>query len=425
MNNSKTSPLDSHIDRIRLLAERGVSYTEIAAILAAEFDISTSRDSVRRAVKRHDITVNPTRPPSLTMSSKNEAVVSGGDPAGDEISPDELMRKHGLDPEDWEIKDLIVNKWDAMMGEKHGNASKPMYQLKLFLVRKKPIDTILPARSDGAYIAPSRSAPSRGVRSFLIYGDQQAPFVNYDMFEAILRLCKKHRPTDIIDPGDGRDFPSVSVHKTWPKWKAEAQKCIDSKYVLDREMRQANEDARIVQILGNHDIRMADYVLKNAPEVYGIRPAAAPDEDKMREVLSIRNLGRLDELGIELLTDEKDAYDQTRFMLSHLLGVEHGNRAGKDPAIKAGQRLRFSIAIGHTHGQSVNHTTEYDHLGQPHVRVFAESGTGCLIDRGLGYTPNPNWINGGLWFTTHDDGQFHIELITYKDGRLYFRDDRF
>lgn len=417
MNPSSASPLDPFIDQIIEAASNGSTNAEIAAMLREQHGITTSEASIRRAKKRAGF-VSPERDsygPSFKQSGDTAEVDSGrmeGVP-----NPDELIRGNGLDPDDWEWDDPEVSWW--------GQPDKKSHRLKIKLRRKKPLDVLIPARIDGVYIAPKRVVEDRDVKGILIYGDQQAPFVDWDIFEGMLRLTKEFRPDMIIDPGDGRDFPSVSHHRTWPEWRASAQECIDVKYTLDREMRRANEDAEIIQFLGNHDVRLASYMLEKAPAAYGLTPGCADDEERLQEAYSIRNLGRLDELNIELVSNEKEAYDQARFMVSDQLGVEHGNKTGKDPAIKAQHRRTFGIVMGHTHGQSINHVVDYDHDNTAHVHLAIETGTGAVRDRGIGFANNPNWVGGGVWVSLHKDGGVHAELITMNKGNLHFRDRRF
>lgn len=426
-----SSPLEAYLDDIVEWVERGLTHAQIVQELRLK-GVTTSEGSVRRAKARaarklgRDIRSPRPTPASDTDPSfkieGDEAEINTGRAPYDDIegiipTPDELMALHGLDPEDWVYNTPIVNWW--------GHPGNRFYQLKLKLQRKVLLSVVMPARIDGVYIAPKRVVDRRKVKTILIYGDQQAPFVDWDTFEGMLSLTKEFQPSMIIDPGDGRDFPSVSHHRTWPEWMASAQKCIDTKYLLDREMRKANESAEMVQFLGNHDIRLASYMMEKAPAAYGLTPGCADDEVRMMEAYSIRNLGRLDELGIELVSNEKEAYDQARFMLGDRLGVEHGNKTGKDPALKAQHRRTFGIVMGHTHGQSINHVVDYDHNGEAIVHLAIETGTGAVRDRGIGFSPNPNWVGGGVWISLHEDGMHHAELITSRGGQLYFRDKRY
>ena len=419
---TSSSELQVHRDEILALVEDGVSYTTVANLIT-DRGTPTTRHSVRRFVSKMqeqgatDGRPAPDEAPGMRQTDDQTELTSPK--RARPITVEELCEHFNVNLDDEEIVSKTINAWG------YNDEREPLYQTKVVLKRKKPLNVLLPARPDAPYIAPQRVVDRRKVKTVLMYGDQQCPFIDWDLFDGILKLTREFRPDLIIDPGDGRDFPSVSRHKTYPKWKAAAQECLDSKYLADREMRRANEDARIVQFLGNHDIRLADYEMNQSPEAYGLTPACAPDEERQLAAHSIQNLGRLDELGIELVTDELEAYDQARFMLTDRLGVEHGNKTGKDPALKAQSRKTFGIVMGHTHGQSINHTTVYDHLGQSHVHVAVETGTGALIDRGLGYAPNPNWVAGAAWATIHEDGGYHIDLITKRDGFVQFRDRRY
>jgi hypothetical protein len=54
-----------------------------------------------------------------------------------------------------------------------------------------------------------------------------------------------------------------------------------------------------------------------------------------------------------------------------------------------------------------------------------EAGCMCRIDGGLGYTVNPDWQAGFATAVVWPDGTHQIELATFVDGALRWRDQRY
>lgn len=427
-----TSPLDPHIEEIKELVAQGVGNTGIAEIIGARHNIRTTRDSVRRALIRNNINradILRKGEPNFTMDG-DKATIVGGDPFGPDITPEELMRKHGLNPDDWDVERVIVNKWDGMTGKQRDNEIVPLYQLKVSLVRKKPIHFVFPARTPSDYVAPKTSkfnalrGSSARPKLVAVIGDQQAPYHDVDMHGAVLNFLAAEKPDELVATGDGADFPDISRHRDNPEWHVPAQQSLDTYYMILREYRQANEAMKMVKLPGNHDERIRTELLNRAERLYGIRRAQVPGEPEEQSVLALPYLLRFDELNIEYI-DPKGDYEHAQYHLSEHLAVRHGSRTGANAALKTVDRLTHSIIIGHTHGQSITHRTIYGIDRDPQPITAVETGTTAAIRGGLGYAVDPNWVNGFATVSLWPDGTFHVDLATYKHGYLYWRDKRY
>jgi hypothetical protein len=162
-------------------------------------------------------------------------------------------------------------------------------------------------------------------------------------------------------------------------------------------------------------------------ELYGVRRAALEDQEEEDAVLSVQHLLRLDELGIDFI-DPKGPYDQAQVKLSKYLGVRHGwltKKGAGQSALATLEHLGYSVVVGHTHRQSLVHKTTHDIDGNPTTLMGAEAGCMCIIRDGLGYAVNPDWQNGFATATIWPDGTFKIDLATYFDGVLVWRDQRY
>jgi hypothetical protein len=428
---SNNSPLDAHVDELKALASQGLSMTDIAAQLT-ERGVPTSRDSVRRAFKRHNIERPAllTREPDISIKG-DTAVLIGGDAAGPRLSPDDLIRMRHLDPADWEIKDMIINEWDAMMGEKHGNATKPMYQIKLFLTRKKPIEFVFPGKVPTDYIPPKiivprfRTTPTIKV----ICGDGQVPHNDKGMEDCFLQFLADIMPDELVDIGDQGDNPSVSSYKKNAQWHVPINDCIQATVELNYYRRRAAENMKMVILLGNHEARLVNFTMTQAESLYGIKQGDIPDDPKTGEhVLQWASLTRAKDLGIEVIGNEDDSYEHASYKLvdhPHGALAEHGNKTGKTHSQKMIERRIVSLFYGHTHDQTIDTKTLYDINNDPRTIYSVNIGTQSLIKGGLGYVKNPDWVHGFALLIEWPDGRFHVELVKYEQGVMYWRDKRY
>lgn len=429
MTEKQSSPLDAFRDEVIEMALQGLTNTEIAASLSAR-GIATTRDSIRRAFKRWKF-VRPNSgiaEPAVSLSG-DQATVAGGDPAGEEISPEDLMRKHGLDPDDWEIKNIIVNKWDAMMGEKRGNEKKPMYQLKLYLARKKPIEFVFPGRVPSEYKAPLiRREQGVGPLLKVITGDAQVPHHDKGMEDCLLQFIAEMQPHSLVDVGDQGDNPSVSTHPKNEKWHVPLNDCIQATVELNYHRRRACEEMEMVVLIGNHDERVQRYTQARAEALYGIKQGDIPgDPVTGASVLEWGYLTRADDLGVTVIATGGDSYMHQSFTLvdhEHGALAEHGDKVGKQAAQNTINRRTYSVFYGHTHDQNIQTRTLYDIYGNHRTLYIVNIGTGTKIAGGLGYAKNPDWVNGFATLSDWGDGRFHVDLAKYEDGVLYWRDKR-
>lgn len=433
MTEKQVSPLDPHKDELIEMALQGLSNTAMAAAFTAR-GVSTTKDSIRRAFKRW----NFSRPnanlgePTVSLTG-DTATIQGGDPSGTEITPDQLMRLHGLDPDDWEIKNLIVNKWDAMVGEKLGNAKRPMYQLKLHLVRKRPIEFVFPGRVPSEYTAPVirrkvGSMPLVAPYLKVIVGDNQVPHHDRGMEDCLLQFLAEIKPDELIDIGDQGDNPSVSTHAKNEQWHVPINECIQGTVELNYYRRRAYEQMKMTILLGNHDERVKRYTQARAEALYGIKQGDIPNDPVTgANVLEWAYLTRADDLNITVIANEDDNYFQQSFTIvegEHGAIAEHGSNSGKNVAQKVSERRHYSIFYGHTHDQSIETKTVWDIHGNHRTYYLVNIGSGTKIKGGLGYAKLPDWVNGFATLSDWGDGRFHVDLAKYEDGVLYWRDKR-
>lgn len=414
-----TSPLDQHRTKIEQWVSENWSNSDIAAALA-EFGVPTSDRSIRRALRRWGIERPPgVERPGLKVDGDEAEVTS---PASSGFTtPEDLMKERGLDPKEWEVAGMTVNEWDSPTGD-------ILRQLKLQLRRLKPINLIAPARIDGPTIQPNLTKrSSRESLRIVLVGDQQAPFHELDLHRVFIDFLGWYKPQQGVLMGDTADFSDISRHPRNPERDATVQECVDAAYSVLRDYRMAHPATHWKKLAGNHDERIRRMQVDRIEQVYGVRRALIPGESAETPVLDIEHLLRLDELGIDYIRPNGD-YEHTQINLSTHLAARHGWIARKGSgasALATLEHLGFSVVVGHTHRQSLVHKTRHDISGQLTTLAACETGCMCRIEEGLGYAVAPDWQNGCATAEIWPDGTFKLDLATYVNGTLYYRDQRF
>ena len=172
---------------------------------------------------------------------------------------------------------------------------------------------------------------------------------------------------------------------------------------------------------------MRNKVLDQIRSVFGITRAQTEEADSEAPVLSTPNLLRLDELGVEWI-DPKGGYENAQIKLTSELAARHGyvSKPGSGAsALTTLRHLRYSIIVGHCHRQAIIHDTAHSIDGEPKVLMGCETGTMAEIKGGLGYANNPDWQMGFATAQVYPkDGLFKVDLATYVNGLLMWRDWR-
>lgn len=432
----------SHLDTpkvrefITQLAEQDLPNSQIANRVGEKFGLGTSDRSIRRAKRRWGLAggLRQTQgeKPRVTTIRKGDDEITEivGEPTVGDVSPEELIKAHGLNPDDWDVTNVKINRWTAMTGKKRDNELVEMCQITIQLVRRKPAPPFIQAaRTDGPSYRKSGAAHSgqeNGAKLVVFVGDQQAPFHNEGLHELFCQWLEVNTPEEGILIGDTVDFPDISRHRYNPERTATVQQCVNAGYRVLKDYRESSLDTWWRKMPGNHDERIRNTLIDWATELYGITRAQVEGDEQEPPVLGVEHLLRLDELGIDYV-DPDGQYDQAQINVTKYLAARHGWIAVKgagQSALKTLEHLGYSIAVGHTHRQAIVHQTKHDIDGTPTTLVAVEIGSMCNLD-GLGYSVAPDWQNGFATATIWPDGVFKMDLATFFDGTLAWRDQRY
>jgi hypothetical protein len=209
------------------------------------------------------------------------------------------------------------------------------------------------------------------------------------------------------------------------------QDTIDSAHQLLASYRAASPDTRWIMLDGNHEARLRNTVLEQMGALYGLTTARGTDDttpDQQPDpVLTTPYLLRLRDLDIDFVRTN-GTYEHAQVKLTPNLAARHGwiaRRGSGASALSTIEHLRFSVIIGHTHRQSIIYHTAHDIDGNPRTLLGCEAGTLAKIAGGMGYAIAPDWQQGFATADLHPDGTFKVDLATYTDGVLLYRDQQY
>ena len=332
-----------------------------------------------------------------------------------------LLAKRGLRADDWIVTKARVNEWGGLDGDNR--------QLRVDLAPR--LGLLLPAATEG-WKPPKRVEGSQDTNAGLVVclGDHHAPQHDKRLHEAVCAWLREFKPERGIILGDLLDFDQLSRHRRTPEWTATVQDTINTAYGILRAYIEASPGTRWSMLDGNHEERLRNSILDHLSSVFGVSQAAGDDKEldgPLRPVLSTPFLLRLDELGVEWESPD-GGYENAQIKLTSELAARHGwvvKKGSGASALTSIDRLRYSVIIGHTHRQAIVHHTAHSIDGKPKTLLGCEAGTLASIEGGLGYATSPDWQRGFATATVYpEDGTFKVDLATYVDGLLMWRDWR-
>lgn len=434
---SRISPLDDPVlsDFITRLITAGETNASIARQVSRGWGIETSRDSIRRFRQRHSLNL-PGTEPAYTKIHGDEAECLCSPTTEAKSDPDRMLGQRGLDSKEWYIDSITVNEWEGL--QKGGANKTTLYQTKFTAKRKKPFNGLMPPRSDGWQ--PITMPPTLAFdepQLVAVCGDQHAPYHDENLHRLYCKFLSELKPARGVVLGDLGDFPDISRHPADPENHCKAQESLQASYNILADYKYASPQTTWDYLIGNHDERIRQYMIKNAPLLYPFHQVDTPD-GRGAEIHSMAYLMRLDELGVRLV-DPQGTYEYAQVDLSSNLAVRHGwvvRQGSGTSALKTLEQTGYSVIVGHTHRQSCVYHTMQEIDGTPRQTLAVETGCMCRMDKRSGkhqqpgerfpnYMVHPDWQQGFATATIFPDGKFKVDLGTYVNGVLLWRDRRY
>jgi len=252
-------------------------------------------------------------------------------------------------------------------------------------------------------------------KTTLIIPDIQYPYHDELALAKILKVARDHQPDNILQIGDGIDFPTVSQ---WAKGNAleyeqTLQDHIDGyrSGVLE-PLREACPEGRITWLEGNHDLRVRDFVKKYAAPLGPLR------------ALEIPSLFGLDDLSVDYVRGPLRIATNTLAIHGHESGGYCASASAWDAKFAKRYGSDKNFIFGHTH-QPFLITRSYGYGGEVTPRFTMNAGS-IMDPVAATYVKDGavNWTMSFSWL--EDDGKrVWPELITMVDRRFNFHGERY
>jgi len=345
-------------------------------------------------------------------------------------SLEELLTACDVDRSIWQVERYVVNKWEVAMKLQEAIVHRPLFQVKAWLVREKPIVVEFPTiKPINPINVPSpkplnmKTYGSRKDKLALIIPDAQVgfsrnfqtgeldPFHDRRALDLCLQMAEKHQPDEIILLGDMLDLPEWSdKFMISPEFYWTTQPAVNELYWWIKELRQHTN--KMIYIEGNHELRMSKAVVKNIIAAYNLKPANEPNKNS----LTVPTLLALDELGVEYM----GPYPDGEYWINDNLRVSHGQIARKGGGKTASAILadaRNSEIVGHIHRHEMAQKTVHPRKGIK-TYVAYSPGTVARIDGVVpAYQARNDWQQGmALVHFEDDNGKFQIVPYNIHEG---------
>ena len=253
------------------------------------------------------------------------------------------------------------------------------------------------------------------VRTTMVLPDIQYPYHDAVVLAKLLKVAKDIQPDQVIQIGDGIDFPQVSQ---WSKGTAgeyadTLQEHIDGyREEFLAPLREAVPKADVVWLEGNHDLRLREFVRKYAAPLTNLR------------ALEVESLFLLQDLGIR--------YERGPLRVATNTLAIHGHEASGYCSTGSAWDAKFTkrygsdknFVFGHTH-QPFLITRSYGYGGKVTPRFTLNSGS--IMDPVAATYVKDGAVNWQMSFALlRDDGKrVWPELVTMVDRLFYVEGKRY
>jgi hypothetical protein len=322
---------------------------------------------------------------------------------------EDLLAYCEVDLSVWEVDHYLLNKWEvgAKFGVK-GNEEivvEPLFQVKVWLVRKKPIAVDPVVSPVELTVTPAVKAPLDDVYSpelerALILPDIQfgfmkslrtgklVPFHDRAALDIALQIAQDYAfDTEVIlgDLMDLADWSNKFARTPNFYWTTQPA-AIEAKWWLT-QFRMADPGARMSLLEGNHEQRMPKQLLEHLKEAYGLRSVDALD---LPPLMTIPRILALHELDIEWIED----FPNGQVWINDWIVCEHGPlvRTKSGATVSALiQEIQETHIIGHNHRVESASKTLHTRKGQRTVEAWS-MGCLCRVDGVVpGKKARQNW----------------------------------
>jgi hypothetical protein len=336
----------------------------------------------------------------------------------------------GLNPEEWTVVGPArLSVWEAQV--KGGDIVR-MHSWKAQVQRvmdgDAPTDVVL-RQAEPVNITVKRGkrppTPKRteGWKTAVILPDAQRPTHDPDAVDVAMQIledCQDRYGVDkIIHLGDDLDLPDFGKHRSAPEVLGKINEATTLQYRTLAYERAICPEAEIDWLVGNHEARLTNWMVDNAPQLLGLQRADTPQADP---VLSIPYLCRLDELDVNYV----DPWPEGEVWLNDHVRCLHGTiaRSGKGATATAYLSEGGASSIyGHIHRKEQIWQTRHTKHG-PRTYMAGSPGTLCDISGGVPSANSGITAYGAQGKSRTEDWQQGLWIVRYQlEGPQWFTID--
>jgi len=231
----------------------------------------------------------------------------------------------------------------------------------------------------------------------VVLADLQIPFQDKRALDVAFRYVEDTGPDFVVALGDWLDFPQLTT-KFLRKATSPDQLMKDIRVAHEYLVELSQYAKKIIYIVGNHEERLANYILERAPDLQGLSKGGPLDLERLLAVPNMQYVGPYGE-----------AWIHRSFVF------KHGDFATTYTARKELEFEGSSGMSGHTHRFQTHMKT--DRSG-PHAWFCI----GCLCntkgpDMPPGVRRHADW-QGGMAVVKWDGPVFNVYPVVITNGRF-------
>ncbi|QDP63011.1 MAG: hypothetical protein GOVbin1923_4 [Prokaryotic dsDNA virus sp.] len=339
---------------------------------------------------------------------------------------DDLLKVACVDEKEWRVTSWRANAWESAHKVRDTMKKVTLHQVKANLERRIEA-TYRPAEPARPMVRIDHPGRKERLKHAVIVPDLQAGFAwrnRYTYLEpmhdrkamdAVLGLIREVNPHYVVLLGDMVDFAPWSTRfPRKPEYKQTTQPTIDELHWWLAEIRSSAPGAKVTYMAGNHEERMSKAMVEKLPEATHLSRAFEESP-----ALSVRNLLRLDDLGIEYVGPYgADWWLWDRVRITHGNKVRSGGGATAAAILKS---ARWSEVYGHIHRVELGQKTYHGPFGR-NVITAMSPGCLCRVDGAVpGVTQSPDWQQGcGIATFDEETEHVHMQVLPILEGSLLY-----
>lgn len=272
------------------------------------------------------------------------------------------------------------------------------------------VNSKLPKKNFTPFVYRAPKSHADRAEPFVVHGAQRVlrlsdihyPFHDESALQAAIEYGIKGDPTILLLDGDIIDCHDLSTFEKDPR-KRYAEVELEMIGAEIEQFRKVFPKARIIWKEGNHEYRLQRYLMRCAPQLFGLPGMDIPGMITMA-------CGPNAMQGVEWVSEKRVIQIGN---LACLHGHEFQGGGGVNPARWLFLRTGENAVCGHFH-----RTSEHSEPSLSKQQRGAWS-TGCLCDLSPAYQPHNKWCHGFAWIDVEAGGNFRLKNIRVMDGTIY------